>query len=188
MQKTTQLFSKNTAIRIGFTGLCALSSFSHTALADSHRDYAKVTHVEPIYETISYRKPHRECRLEKRVTHHKKKRSATPTIVGALVGGAIGNKIGHNKSNKRVGAVAGAILGGSIAHDIQSNRHHKYHDRGRHVSTERVCHTTHTTRYEKKITSYDVAYKYRGRSYNTIMDSHPGKRIRVAIDISPINY
>jgi uncharacterized protein YcfJ len=155
------------------------------SVADSYVDYARVTHVSPIYETISVREPHRECHLEERaVRHYKQSSSATPTIVGALIGGAIGNKLGHNKSNKRVGAVAGAILGGSIASDLnRNNRHHEHRTR-----TEKVCHTSYTTRHDKQITGYDVNYQYRGREYSTIMSSHPDKRIQVAVDVSPIDY
>jgi len=161
---------------------CTLVATSQ-AWSESHIDYAKVTHVSPIYETISIREPHRECHLEERIVHRKNHQSATPKIIGALIGGAIGNELGHNKSNKRVGAVAGAILGGSIANDLS----HKKHS-GSYTKTEKVCHVSHTVRHKKEVTGYDVSYKYRGRDYSTVMDTHPGERIRVAVDVSPVDY
>jgi uncharacterized protein YcfJ len=155
------------------------------AAANSHTDYARVTHVSPIYETITINEPHRECHIEERsVRHYKQSSSATPTIVGALIGGAIGNKLGHNKSNKRVGAVAGAILGGSIASDLNRNKGHH----GHRTKSERVCSTHYTTRHKKQVSGYDVNYEYRGRQYSTIMDSHPDRRIQVAVDVRPIDY
>ncbi len=161
---------------------CTLLTGSY-AWSESHIDYAKVTHVAPIYETVSIREPHKECHLEERVVHRKSHRSATPKIIGALIGGAIGNELGHNKSNKRVGAVAGAILGGSIASDLNRKTHHKHH-----TTTERVCHVSHNMRYKKQVTGYDVSYQYRGRRYSRVMDTHTGERIRVAVDVSAVDY
>lgn len=173
----------NKWLPISVSAIC-FSLASVSSLANSHTDYAKVTHVSPIYETITIREPHKQCHLEERVVRHHSQRSATPTIVGALIGGAIGNKLGHNKSNKRVGAIAGAILGGSIASDYSRNNRQQQH----HTKTERVCNTTHSTRYEKQVTGYDVNYKYRGRTYSTVTHTHPGDRLQVAVDVRPIDY
>ena len=147
----------------------------------NYNDFAKVTDVRPLYETVSYREPHRECHYEER--HVKGHRSSTPQILGALIGGAIGNELGHKKSNKRVGAVAGAILGGSIASDIGRNQRHSGY-----TKTEKVCNVSHTVRQQQQLTGYNVSYKYHGRHYQTVMDNHPGKRIRVAVDVRPSNY
>jgi uncharacterized protein YcfJ len=171
-------------IAMSIATLCA--SFASTqSLANAYTDYAKVTNVSPIYETITIREPHKQCHLEERSVRHNNQRSATPTILGALIGGAIGNGLGHNKSNKRVGAVAGAILGGSIASDLGRKNHHN--DR-HYTKTERVCSTSYSTRHEKQVSGYNVDYKYRGHIYNTIMDTHPGDRIQVAVDVSPAAY
>lgn len=164
--------------------IAALSA-STTSLAASHTDYAKVTNVSPIYETITIKEPHRECRMEERVVQRSSHRSVTPNIIGALIGGAIGNELGHNKSNKRVGAVADTILGGSIASDLNREGHHRG---GSYTKTEQVCSVSHSIRHEKQVTGYDVNYKYRGQAYSTIMNSHPGDRIRVAVDVTPIDY
>lgn len=162
--------------------------FSSAVLANSYTDYAKVTHVTPIYESIAIEEPRQQCHYEERaVRHPHKSGSATSTIVGALIGGAIGDRLGHNKSNKRVGAVAGAILGGSIARDLSHKNGHKSHH-GHHTRTEKVCHTSYTTRHEKQISGYDVSYHYRGQTYHTVMDYHPDDRIKVAVDVRPVDY
>jgi len=158
---------------------------SQSTLANGYTDYAKVTEAVPIYETIRVKKPHKQCHLEERVVHQKSNRSATPKILGALIGGAIGNELGHNKSNKRVGALAGAILGGSIASDIARNSHHRHSNQ--YTKTERVCHTTHTVSHEKQLNGYEVSYRYKGNTYQTFMHNHPGKRIRVAVDVRPLD-
>lgn len=173
-------------------GALSLSIISAGANAKPHhKDYARVTQVTPIYETITIKEPYQQCYMEERVVrdHHSRRNnsSATPTIIGALIGGAIGNELGHNKSNKRVGAVAGAILGGSIANDLKQRPH--YGNRNNHYTTsEQVCNTRHRTRHEQQITAYNVDYKYRGKRYSTIMNSHPGDRIRVEVDVRPAHY
>ena len=81
--------------------------------------YAKVVKASPIIKVETVNVPRQECWQED-VAYNEpgQHRSATPTILGAIVGGVIGNEIGHNKSSKKVGAVAGAILGGSVGRDI----------------------------------------------------------------------
>lgn len=196
-------------IRKGFTytAILSLSLISTHTLAQSKTAYAHVTSVVPIYETLTIREPYQECYLEKHikkkaVQHYYTRSSATPTIIGALIGGAIGNELGHNKSNKKVGAVAGAILAGSIANDLTSRTQTKHHSarnaynshapykphKSRKHRTEKVCETHYSVRHEKQVAGYDVVYRYHGQKYNTLMNSHPGKRIRVAVDITPIDY
>ncbi|MEO0443006.1 MAG: glycine zipper 2TM domain-containing protein [Pseudomonadota bacterium] len=145
-------------------------------------DYARVISVDPIYDSVSYKEPYQSCHYEDRVLRQASG-SKTPVIIGGLIGGAIGNKLGHNKSNKRVGAVAGAILGGSIAADIHRNKHH-----GHAVRSERICHTAYEVRYKQAISGYNVAYKYRGRTYFTTRHQHPGDRIKVAVSVRPVDY
>jgi uncharacterized protein YcfJ len=196
MPATTQ--APNTNIRLfsmaaSITPLLLLT-LSFGAQARPYDSYARVTQVTPIYDTYTVREPYQECHLEKRIVeprkHHHRNTSTTPTIVGALIGGAIGNELGHNKSNKRVGAVAGAILGGSIANDLtrQSRNHHPRHHHNSYATTERVCTTHYHVSHEKQVTAYDVNYKYQGQTYSTVMNTHPGRKIRVAVDVKPIGY
>lgn len=146
-------------------------------------DYARVIDAQPIYDTISYSEPVRECRIEERVVRHGHK-SKTPVILGSIIGGAIGNELGHGRDNKKIGAVVGSILGGSIASDI--NREHHYNGR-REVRHERVCTTVDKVSYREELVGYNVRYKYKGRVYHTTMANHPGDRIRVSVNIKPID-
>ena len=160
---------------------------NNTALADKYNrhennsiEYAKVVNVQPLYETIRYNEPYQECRYETRsYSNHDSK---TAVIVGSLIGGAIGNRLGHSQSNKKVGAVAGAILGGSIANDI--NRNHNSH----RTREERICTTVDQISYKEVISGYNVAYKYHGRIFHTTMNDYPGDRIPVAVDVRPVGF
>lgn len=176
-KKTTLITTIGTAL--------ALTALTSTASARPYDDYAKVTEVNPIYNTVTVREPYQDCHYETRTVNKRSSGSATPKILGALIGGAIGNELGHNKSNKRAGAVLGAVLGGSIAHDISRNNRPANSTR---TVTEEVCETRHHSRYEKTVTGYDVSYKYHGRIYHTVMDTHPGDRIPVAVDVQPVHY
>ncbi|MGH1485149.1 MAG: glycine zipper 2TM domain-containing protein [Cellvibrionaceae bacterium] len=178
MNKT---FIKSTCLCIAFSGLALVNTVYAGDRYGAHNkniEFAKVTNVSPIYETVSYKEPQRECHYEDRTV--RRKGSNTSVIIGSIIGGAIGNELGHNKSNKKVGTVVGAVLGGSIANDISKNK------RGYDTVSERICTTTHHVSYEERVTGYNVAYKYRGNTYYTTTNEHPGKRIRVAVTVRPL--
>ncbi|MFT6221809.1 MAG: hypothetical protein ACJA0C_001214 [Candidatus Endobugula sp.] len=79
-----------------------LTTLSFSADAKPYDNYARVTQVTPTYETYTAREPYRERHLEERTTELRKYRhrdtSTTPTIIGALIGRAIGNEQGITKA------------------------------------------------------------------------------------------
>lgn len=148
-------------------------------------DVARVTHVEPVYQTVTHRIPERSCWNETRYESSRSEhRSHTPTILGTIIGGAIGNEVGHNKTNKKVGTVVGAVLGASIANDWQykqgANRGHSY------PVTEEVCEINQRVEHEQQVVGYNVSYKYQGQNYHTRMNHHPGKNLKVAVSVTPV--
>ncbi|MBY4676459.1 glycine zipper 2TM domain-containing protein [Marinobacterium arenosum] len=144
-------------------------------------DYAKVVDVDPIYERVGYRVPRQECWNEQVRVDYRRNDSYTDEIVGAVIGGAIGNAIGHNDSNKKVQAVIGAALGASIANDLNDRGY-----AGHSYRNERRCAHTEDVEYHEEVTGYRVAYRYRGRIYHTRTAHHPGKRIRVKVNVRPM--
>lgn len=145
-----------------------------------HYDYAKVVDVVPIVETIRVATPRRECedRLETRYDH--RPRSATPVLLGGIIGGAIGNNFGHGRG-RDIATVAGALLGASVARD--ASRNHAVAQP--YTTTRTVCETVTDYHEERHTLGYEVTYRYRGREYVTETDHHPGKRIRVRVDVHP---
>ena len=139
--------------------------------------YATVISADPVYTQVERRQPQQHCWNEQ--VRVRGGQNTTGNILGGLIGGAIGNELGHNKSNKKVGAVAGAILGASIANDVQGNKHRQYH------SVER-CSTTYNSYYEQQLNGYEVSYRYNGITYHSHFPHHPGKRVRVAVSVSPV--
>ncbi len=197
-------------MKISLTKLSLLSLLFTLPAVAGHNyfyDYARVVKTEPVYHYVEHSHPVHHCYPNKRKryrgyhsSHHD---STTPTIVGAIVGGAIGHAIGNNKTNKRIGLAAGAILGGSIGHDIgerhnspgyrynqgSHNRHgydrHGYGHYSHHEHGERC-----TVSYEhgttvKKLRGYNVTYRYKGERFHTFTKHHPGKRIKLKVNVTP---
>ena len=170
-------------------GLVALSLHSN---AGPHQitDVAKVTNVQPIYKTIEHRVPQEMCWVETvRIDDvPRRRRSSTPTLVGGIIGGVIGNEIGRGGDNKKIGAVVGTLLGMSIARDI--DKHHKRHeaepDKTKRYEDVERCEVTEHVETEQVLDGYNVSYIYANRHFDTFMKKHPGKRLRVAVNVKPI--
>ncbi|MEZ5551647.1 MAG: glycine zipper 2TM domain-containing protein [Pseudomonadales bacterium] len=163
------------------------------AMAGTSYDRAKVVGVDPVYETVTYRVPVEQCRLEQVPvsydTPRSPYRSYTGPIVGAIIGGAIGNAVGHNKTNKKVGTAVGAVLGGTIGRDISNrnaaSREGDYYRQPVSYRTEEVCETVQESRQEMQLSGYDVTYRYAGELFTTRMDHDPGKYLRVRVHVTP---
>lgn len=162
---------------------CAQLSFLVPALlaaAQVQAEYAwaDVLDATPVYQTVRRVEPLREC-YETQV-YERRSRSSTPTILGAILGGALGHAVGRGNTNKKVGVAVGAILGGSIGSDV--GRHHRH---GGH-RTRTQCELVEEVREEERLLGYDVRYQYNGQVYATRMDRDPGERIRVRVRVTPV--
>jgi uncharacterized protein YcfJ len=175
-----------TFVACGLTVL--LGTGSSLAAARHHDDddddisYARVTSVEPIYETIGYRRPHRECWNESVPLRSGEPRSHTAPILGAIIGGAIGNALGHHHTNKVVGTVAGAALGASVGNDV-GNRNDGYERTA--YADEQVCETVSDRAYREEVVAYRVYYRYHGHDFVREMDYDPGPRLKVHVNVEP---
>ncbi len=172
--------------RILSVAIISLAGFSASVLATTSYYEAEVLESIPVYRTVEISIPHQECwneevvRNERRYNDH---RSNTSGLLGAVIGGALGNAVGHNKSNKRIGAVVGALLGNSIARDIssQSNR-----DSVRRIELVERCETAYDFREEQKLVGYDVLYGYNGQEYSVRMSRDPGASVRIRVNVEPV--
>jgi len=139
---------------------------------------ATVTQAQPVYRTIEIHKPRRVCEERQQIKRHAD--SAAPTIVGAIVGGVLGNTIARNSSNRGLGTAAGAVIGGAIGNDVgQKNGTDVMHH-------ETVCYESGTdVEYQSVIDGYQVTYQLQGREYKTVMDRDPGPQMPVYVE--PVN-
>lgn len=155
----------------------ALTAVVPTSWAIDTVIYAPVVRVYPIKQTEIHREPRDKCYREQ--VEVPDRPSATGTVVGGLLGAAIGNKLGHGSSNRRVGAVAGAVLGATVGHDISQSRTHA------HTETRDICETVYDEVTEEQITGYEVEYRYNGKTYTTRTDHDPGDTIRLRVNVFP---
>lgn len=164
-------------------------------------DYARVVNVQPIVETYQVNQPVEQCWDERvpsrghdryrKVNRHAS--SPTNEILGAIIGGVVGNQFGSGRG-KKVATAAGAVLGASVAHDIERNsksrdRYDRY-GRNSHRGYDRYevvqrCEIRDNYTTQEQVVGYNVAYKYRGEVFHTEMDRHPGKKIRVRLTVDP---
>lgn len=146
--------------------------------------YAKVIHVEPITRTLRHKIPEETCWNEKVRYSERTSGSATPAILGGLLGATLGHSLGNNKhkTNRVIKTVALGALGASIGHDIGNKNRHQT----THYDNEERCAVSYHTRYEEQVVAYDVQYRYHGKTYNTKMDYHPGNTIPVQVNIRPV--
>jgi uncharacterized protein YcfJ len=161
--------------------------------ADSDGSYfvnAKVIDVEPIVRYVDVERPREVCWKEQvhYRTHeprHRSQRSPVPTLVGGLIGGVVGNQVGRRGHHRDALTVAGTILGAAIGHGGW-NEPHEARSGHRYTTTERHCETRIEYETVERIDGYDVTYLYHGQRLHTRTDYAPGERIRVKVDVTPL--
>lgn len=132
--------------------------------------YARVISSRPIYRTVAVEVPSDSCRVET-VAYNERQRSGDSfkgTVVGGLIGAAIGHEVGHSGHATAAGGLIGAAIGNEVGSG--SRQVTRYEDR-------EVCSTRYRTQYERQLVGYDVAYRYDDRVYHTETRHHPGDRI-----------
>jgi uncharacterized protein YcfJ len=185
----------NTKTRIATLALAAML-FGSNALADhdyraggksrdqrAQFDYARVTSVEPIVNYVKVTTPVRECWEEMRYYTVDRRRYGGDggTLLGAVIGGAIGHQFGSGRGNDAA-TIAGTLIGAAIGTESGHARGADVEHIARPV---RQCETRYREHREERIDGYRVYYKYHGQKYVTEMPYDPGKRIRVRVDIRP---
>lgn len=145
--------------------------------------WAKVIDAQPVFQTVRHPVDERVCWDEQVWRRDPAYRSATPVIIGSIIGGVIGNQFGGGSGQVALTA-AGAVLGGSVAADASRKRNPD----GYYAVTETRCEVQTDWRTEQRVVAWDVTYRYHGEIYQTRLKEQPGERIRVRVDISPVGY
>ena len=89
---------------------------SQLTFAGSFVDSATVTSVEKVFKQYRVDEPYQECYIKETVQSGDG--SATNELMGAVLGGAIGNKLGDG-DGKDAMTIFGAFLGASLANDAE---------------------------------------------------------------------
>lgn len=144
--------------------------------------YADVLRVDPVYETVRYREPREEC-FDQPV-QIRERGGGDPTggtVLGAIIGGVVGNQVGGGDGRKAATA-AGAIIGGAIGRNVDKNNGGP--DRI-YETSERRCRIVEVEREDRRIAGYDVEYRYKGDVFVSRLEHDPGNKLRVRVAISP---
>ena len=153
---------------------------THYTLAGSFVDYATVTSVEKVYKQYQVKEPYQECYI-KETLQNQGDGSATNEIVGAILGGAIGNKMGKGEG-KEVMTLAGIVLGASLANDAEKEK-----STGQVIVSQEVCETKVKTSIEQRLDHYLVHIMYEGRELTYTSNRRPlDDVIKVRVTITPL--
>jgi uncharacterized protein YcfJ len=172
MKAKTKLFFA--ALSLG-----ALPLAQAQAQATNFEDYGRVTRVTPVTEQIN--RPRQECRTEYVQVQQPQERGVGGSIIGGLLGAAVGSQVGagHGKTAATAaGAIAGAVIG---------DRTQNSNTQPGAVQEQAVKQCRMVDAFETRTTGYNVEYDYRGRNYTSFMSYDPGQRIRLRVNVEPMN-
>jgi len=116
------------------------------------------------------------------------RKSTGGAVIGAIVGGALGNQVGKGDGRKAA-TVAGAVIGATIGSNSNRNTN-DYEYRDDNGGTVRRCRTVYDNNNSSRYGSYEsynVTYRYAGQVYHTTTDRRPGRTIRVAVNVTPLD-
>lgn len=141
-----------------------------------HFGWADVLRVDPVYEVAQAGPPHQEC-YDQPVTVQDNNH-AGGTVLGAIVGGALGNTVGKGDGRKAA-TIAGAVAGGVVGNRVSAANDRTYTD------TVTNCRMVSDYPPQRRISGYDVEYRYRGEVYVSRLGYDPGERLRVRVSVTP---
>lgn len=143
--------------------------------------WADVLRVDPVYNEVAQVAPQEECYEEQvlePVGEDSSERTGA-TVLGAIIGGIIGNRFGMGDGRKATTA-AGAVADGVVGNNLAGNA-----DNAPKYTTRRRCRQSGGASNQHRVVGYNVEYRYRGEVYSSRMSSDPGDRMRVRVNVTP---
>ena len=154
---------------------------SQLAFAGSFVDSATVNSVEKVYKQYMVEEPYQDCYI-KETLQQSGDGSATNEIMGAILGGAIGNQFGEG-DGKDVMTLAGIFLGASIANDAE-----KANSTGQVVVSQEVCENKVRQKIVKRLSHYKINVDYNGHNVSYTSNRRPyDDVVKVEVTISSLN-
>lgn len=126
--------------------------------------------------------------------------TANGTLLGAVIGGALGNQVGKG-DGKKAATVAGAVIGGVVGNNVDRNHdsgynngysddgyaYDHYQDNSGTIRRCRIVSSAGGYGYDSRNGRYEVTYRYAGQIYHAVTNTRPGRSIRVAVDVRPLD-
>ena len=139
-----------------------------------HYAWADVLRVDPVYAVVQEQFPQQRCYQQQVVQQGGG--STAGTLLGAIVGGALGHQVGDGRGNTAA-TIGGAVIGGMVGNSAGD---------GQRVEDQTRCEQVGDRVYEhRRIEGYNVEYRYHGDVYVSRLNYDPGDRLRIRIAISP---
>jgi uncharacterized protein YcfJ len=155
---------------------------SQLAFAGSFVDSATVTSVEKVYKQYRVDEPYQDCYIKETLQNGNGDGSATNEIMGAILGGAIGNQFGEG-DGKDIMTLAGIFLGASIANDAE-----KANSTGQVVVSQEVCENKVRQKIVKRLSHYKINVDYNGHNVSYTSNRRPyDDVVKVKVTISSLN-
>ena len=170
------------AIPIGMTVLTACTTVPNGRAVPGYVDTAEVIQAEPLYQPVQVARPVKECWIEERLTHGNHSRGAyAAPVAGAIIGGVVGNRLARGRGRTAM-SVAGSLLGASIGRGLSAASY-----RPPTIASVRRCATVNHYEQRQHLVGYRVDYRYEGQTFSTRTRRHPGRFIRVRVDVDPVD-
>ena len=170
-------------MKINLKSIVVISFFitSQLAFAGSFVDSATVTSIEKVYKQYRVDEPYQDCYI-KETLQQSGDGSATNEIMGAILGGAIGNQFGEGDGNDAM-TLAGIFLGASIANDAE-----KANAANQVVVSQEVCENKVRQKIKKRLSHYKIYVDYNGHNVSYTSNRRPyDDVVKVEVTISSLN-
>jgi uncharacterized protein YcfJ len=156
--------------------------------AAAHYGWAAVLRVDPVYDEAAAEPAasaqQQECWEEQVPTgaesgaNNDHSRRTVVTMIGAVVGGLLGNQVGKG-DGRRAATVAGAVAGGVVGNQVAAD------DRPQYITQRRCRPSSGSSPGPRHVVAYDVEYRYRGEVFTSRLAYDPGDRMRVKVSVTP---
>ncbi len=172
----SKLYVPVLALAFMATGVCAQDARYPAPDDNGHYAWADVLRVDPVYGVARTVTPTQQC-YDQQVVQQNPGNSAAGTVLGAVIGGVLGHTIGHG-DGRTAATVGGAVIGGAVGNRVSDHG-------GSYETTQTTCQQVNTVTDQRRITGYDVEYRYRGEVFKSRLNYDPGERMRVRVSVSP---
>jgi uncharacterized protein YcfJ len=142
---------------------------------------AEVIQADPLYRPVRVARPVTECWTERVAHAAPRPQGYAGPVAGGIIGGVIGSRLGRGRGNAPL-AVAGALVGASIGQRLSTPAYAPPA-----WSDVRRCRTVNQYEERQQVVGYRVDYRYEGQTFTTRTLRHPGRYIRVRVDVDPVD-
>ena len=176
-------------LKLLIVSLFCLNVNSLSASSIQNYDYVDVIKSKPIYKTINVRVPYEEVVSKPytvkvpcgdRYIEKDNNLIGLDTIIGAGLGIAVGNQIGHG-NGRDVAKIVGGLLGANIANNRRQGSYQTNYCS--ETGYRDVVVTKYDYRTKKKIQGYKNIFIYNGQRY-TKRSNYPLQTIKITKSIS----